>query len=132
MSKTYKGYELIKAIADGEIKDGIKVKCLDNKKIYSICYNNILIPEEGQDFIENDFGASIWIKFDFELIEDNTIDIDSINNTNLRFVLCRSDLKDDNIINVLNNFFKENDDNMDKLLKCIKQLNKEIKELKEE
>lgn len=69
--------------------------------------------------------------WEFKLIEDNNIDIDSIHNTNLRFVLCKSDLEDNNIVNILNNFFKENDDNMDKILKCVKQLNREIKELKE-
>lgn len=36
MSKTYKGYELIKAIADGEIKERNKIfRVRRRKKIYS-------------------------------------------------------------------------------------------------
>jgi len=33
MSRTYKGYELIKAIADGEIKERTTIQCLWKRRI---------------------------------------------------------------------------------------------------
>lgn len=43
----YKGYELLKAIADGEIKDGTKFKCLNEKPMQHYTDSNIYRYEHG-------------------------------------------------------------------------------------
>ena len=78
--KIYKGYQLMKAIADGEIEEGsrFKVKALWNgsyvydNRIAIVKYKNIVYEEE--EIITS------WtiINSEFELIEDETIDIESI------------------------------------------------------
>ncbi len=71
MGKTYKGWELMKAIADGEIKEGSKFKA----------EYETFIARDGYLFVEYDnrqkYANSFELKWKFELIEDE-IDIDSI------------------------------------------------------
>ena len=71
MGKTYKGWELMKAIADGEIKEGRKFKA----------EYETFIARDGYLFVEYDnrqkYANSFELKWKFELIEDE-IDIDSI------------------------------------------------------
>ena len=75
MSKTYKGWELMKAIANGDIKNGSKFRDLhqsskDNFNLYK--YEN--------ENLKGRFGGTNLITLlndKFELIEDE-IDIDSI------------------------------------------------------
>ena len=82
MSKVYKGYELMKAIADGEIKEGTEFYKLEHGGIGKIKYifnGRDLI----NDFAENKITESLTLfgiaTVEFELIEDETIDIESIN-----------------------------------------------------
>ena len=49
----YKGYELLKAIADGEIKDGTKVISKD-------CSNNRIIYFNVNELCWKDNGASVF------------------------------------------------------------------------
>lgn len=61
MSKTYKGYELYKMIAEGKIKEGTKFK--DN--------NRELLGWNGTSFIGiRDYADIVFATMDFELIED--------------------------------------------------------------
>ena len=102
----YKGYELLKAIADGEIKDGSR---------FEAEYETFIV-RDGYLFVEHDKGQeyanSFELNWEFELIEDE-IDIDSI-----------KEMKLDEIDDVT---YYIND-----LIKAVKQINKKIKELKEE
>lgn len=77
MSKTYKGYELIKEIAEGNIKKGAKfIEYKDNKEVTRSTFN-------GKDFehITDRYGSydTAWHLFNctFELIEDE-VEIDNI------------------------------------------------------
>lgn len=121
MSKTYKGYELIKAIADGEIKDNQKFDVLS---------------KDGYLWIKNatikDIGMTELLNFNFELIEDNTIDIDSIEKLEIisEYVKRPDEFgmghieykaKEPRLIGLVTN----------ELIRAVKQLNKEIKDLKE-
>lgn len=71
MKKTYKGWELMKAIVDGEIKEESKFKA----------EYETFIARDGYLFVEYDnrqkYANSFELKWEFELIEDE-IDIDSI------------------------------------------------------
>lgn len=118
MSKTYKGYELIKAIADGEIKD-TKIKWTDTSTGISdlIKISNKSIVWKPETFSTKCLTSKNII---FEPIEDNNIDIDK-----LTTFIIPSTIKE-----------KEADmwDNrieINKLIQAVKQLNREIKELKE-
>lgn len=108
----YKGYELLKAIADGKIKNGSKFRDLhqsskDNFNLYK--YEN--------ENLKGRFGGTNLISLlndEFELIEDE-IDIDSIGElksvtNNIDGTVC--------IMNKIN-----------ELVQAVKQINKEVKEL---
>lgn len=99
----YKGYELLKAIANGEIKERSRFKA----------EYKTFIARDGYLFVEYDnrqeYANSFELNWEFELIEDK-IDIDSIKKMEL-------DVIDDATYYI-------ND-----LIKAVKQLNKEVKEL---
>ena len=110
MSKFTSGHELIKEIAEGNIKEGAKfIEYKDNKEVTRSTFN-------GKDFehITDRYGSydTAWHLFNctFELIED---EIDSIEEIKLGTICDTRDL----IIN--------------KLVQAVKQLNKEIKSIKE-
>lgn len=67
----------------------------------------------------------------FELIEEDTIDIDNIeeleNRSDEYFRMLSNDAK----LNWLNKYQQEDKEKINKLVQAAKQLNKEIKELKE-
>lgn len=86
MSKTYKGWELMKAIEDGEIKDGDRLKFVNKiaetditVTVKSNLDKPVLINEDANDFL-----CANWLfETDIELIEDEIdIDIDSIEELN--------------------------------------------------
>ena len=104
----YKGYELLKAIADGKIKEGSRFKA----------EYKTFIARDGYLFVEYDNGQeyanSFELNWEFELIE-NEIDIDSIGElksitNNIDGIVC--------IMNKIN-----------ELVQAVKQINKEVKEL---
>lgn len=114
----YKGYELLKSIADGEIKEGTELfvtTSLDGR------YKNTLRAYIGHNdiywkYTNKQLPAYAFITGEFELIEDE-IDIDSIEElksvtNNIDGTIC--------IMEKIN-----------ELIQAVKQLNKEVKELKE-
>lgn len=103
----YKGYELLKAIADGEIKDGSR---------FEAEYETFIV-RDGYLFVEHDKGQeyanSFELNWEFELIEDE-IDIDSIEELEGKVE------------------YSTERNTINQLIQAVKQINKEVKELKEE
>lgn len=104
MKMKYKGYEIMKAVSEGKLNLEQKVSTT------SLEYKNCTI-----EFVLKDIAFNI-MDLDFELIEDE-IDIDSIEElksvtNNIDGTIC--------IMNKIN-----------ELVQAVKQLNKEVKELKE-
>lgn len=129
--KIYKGYELIKAIADGEIKEGSEFIIKGGEfNDFDAFYKNDEIRTDlfGKEYklTTKDFTES-----EFKLIEDNTIDIDNIKERNISYVLCDLDIENKGFKDILNKFFRENNNYIDSILQAVKQLNKEIKSIKE-
>ena len=119
----YKGYELLKAIADGEIKEGTKIfvtTSLDGRYTITsrayIGHNDIYWKDTNKQL-----PAYVFITGKFKLIEDE-IDIDSIEELDEYENEDLYDWKD-----VRDIAFK-----MNELVQAVKQLNKEVKELKED
>ena len=110
MGKTYKGWELMKAIADGEIKEGSKFKA----------EYETFIARDGYLFVEYDnrqkYANSFELKWKFELIEDE-IDIDSIEEYKQEHSERCIDV---DIRNKLN-----------EILQAVKQIDKRVKRLEE-
>lgn len=108
MVKIYKGWELLKAIADGEIKEGSKFKA----------EYETFIARDGYLFVEYDnrqrYANSFELKWEFELIEDE-IDIDSIEEYKQEYSERCIDV---DIRNKLN-----------EILQAVKQIDKRVKEL---
>ena len=115
MKMKYKGYELLKAIADGEIKEGSLI--LFDSIIWIVDeYSDIVKYQEEHITLFNTYKAKEIAMSDFELIEDE-IDIDSIEElksvtNNIDGTVC--------IMNKIN-----------ELVQAVKQLKKKGKELKE-
>lgn len=109
----YKGYELLKAIADGEIKEGSLI--LFDSIIWIVDeYSDIVKYKEEHITLFNTYKAKEIAMSDFEIIE-NKIDIDSIGElksvtNNIDGTVC--------IMNKIN-----------ELVQAVKQLNKEVKKL---
>lgn len=119
MSKIYKGYELLKAIENREIKENTEFLTKNKTKIY---YDgSILRYKEAYCGIKanTEIGMS-WLKEEFELIEDE-VDIDNIEEL-LKIEPYEAD-KTDIVINR---------NKINELLKWAKQADKEIKSIKEE
>lgn len=117
----YKGYELLKAIADGEIKEGTKFKCLNEKPMQYYPDSNIYRYEHG-NFLGRFGGFNILsiVNKDFEIVQkQEEIDIDSIEKIKLR-PSDREHLSFGGLI------FEEK---INKLVQAVKQLNKKVKEL---
>lgn len=125
MGKIYKGWELIKAIEDGKIKDGSRFKA----------GYGTFIARDGYLFVEYDnrqeYANSFELKWEFELIEDE-IDIDSIEKLskiayteiNLNKKGSKKDVKftDKEIILA---------EKINQLIKAVKQIDKRVKKLEE-
>lgn len=117
----YKGYELLKAITDGEIKEGTKFKCLNEKPMQYYPDSNIYRYEHG-NFLGRFGGFNILsiVNKDFEIVQkQEEIDIDSIEEIKLR-PSDREHLSFGGLI------FEEK---INKLVQAVKQLNKKVKEL---
>lgn len=126
----YKGYELLKAIADREIKEGTEIfvtTSLNGR------YTNISRAYIGHNDIywkdtNKQLPAYVFITGEFELIEDE-IDVDSIEE--FEIVGCNIKFNDTLLPtkSIINDMIL---DKMNKLIQAVKQLNKKVKELKEE
>lgn len=114
----YKGYELMKAIAEGKIKSGTKFKTKEGKEV----------KWNGFNLMSIDFNECYMCKIDdicfinevFELTEDE-IDIDSIEEIKLR-PSDREHLSFGGLI------FEEK---INKLVQAVKQIDKRVKELED-
>ena len=114
MSKTYKGYELIKAIADGEVKENTKFREMEENRYY-IVKDRKLWEQEDRGIYNSKLESLQIIYGVFELIEDK-IDIDNIEEIDPK--LNRSTIS----------ILKEEIETINKLVQAVKQLNKEIRE----
>lgn len=74
MKKIYKGWELMKAIADGEIKNGSRFNVHRTYSAIAVLEDRILHIEDGNKRI---LTTNDLLIYTFELIEDE-INIDSI------------------------------------------------------
>ena len=78
MSKIYKGWELMKAISDGEIKEGRKIKG-DGNETYT--FNGRCFERVDYDcFLTEDYDDIRLATTEFELIEDEIEKIYCTNN----------------------------------------------------
>ena len=113
--KIYKGYELIKAIADGEIKENSRIDVFTD---YGAYITTIKYKEGQLDWKSGEFNTGFLCSEEarFELIEDETIDIESIEELDIY----EENVSKGNIIDKIN-----------ELVQAVKQLNKEIKSIKE-
>lgn len=106
------GYELIKAIADGEIKknQNIRIKFKDNSGEIFVFDGTEIIDITHKNIFDI-YGTLTVLKSDFELIEDE-IDIDSIEEL-------------EGIVE-----YSTERNTINQLIQAVKQLKKEVKELK--
>lgn len=118
----YKGYELMKAIAEGKIKSGTKFKTKEGKEVKWNGYNLMSIDfNECYMCIINDI---CFINEVFELTEDE-IDIDSIEELNDTCYDVNAMSDDD-----LEFYHNKTRTTINEILQAVKQINKEVKELK--
>ncbi len=121
MSKTYKGWELMKAIANGDIKNGSKFRDLhqsskDNFNLYK--YEN--------ENLKGRFGGTNLIALlndKFELIEDE-IDIDSIEKLDDTCYIMYG-MQDEEI----ETYHNKTRTTMNEILQAVKQIDKRVKKL---
>ena len=122
----YKGYELLKAIADGEIKknQNIRIKFKDNSGEIFIFDGTEIIDITHKNIFDI-YGTIAVLKSDFELIEDE-IDIDSIEE--FEIVGCNIKLNDTLLPteSIINDMIL---DKMNKLVQAVKQIDKRVKKL---
>ena len=105
----YKGYELLKAIANGEIKEGSKFKAE---------YRTFVV-KNGYLFMDysnrQEYATSFELAWDFELIEDEMDNIEELSTitNNVNGIAC--------LMNKIN-----------QLIQVVNQLNKKVKQLEED
>ena len=122
MSKIYKGYKLIKAIVDGEIKEGQQFNIYENGKLYfdtPVYYRNEVLRHNGTLLTEFLTLRNI-LNLDFELIEDEEIDID-----NIEELLKIEEYEVDKTDTVINR------NKINELVRAVKQLDKRTRKEKE-
>lgn len=126
MNKTYKGWELLKAIADGEIKEGSIIRNLITHREYKYeedtCY--YYTEEVGYRYLEEENNIKKLAITDFELISEPTeeIDIQSIKNVDTIYT------RESNGANEILKFHTETREIINTLIQAIKQLDNKIKE----
>lgn len=123
MSKIYKGWELMKAIADEEIKKGTKFKDKDGKEVEWNGDNFVFTNSRGNYMCTID--DIYFINEAFEVIEAG-IDIDSIEELNDTCYDVNTMSDDD--IEIYHNITRTI---MNKILQAVKQLDKRVKKLEE-
>ena len=114
MGKVYKGYELYKMISDREIKKDSKFK--DN--------NSRIWIWDGFNFVteECDYNDFVFSLIDFELLEDEEIDIQEIEEL--------STYSDEGIEFYDKNEIHGNRLKINEIIRAVKQLDNKIKEKK--
>lgn len=117
MGKIYKGWELMKKIVDGEIKEGTKFRCLDEKLMEHYPDSNMYRYEHG-NFLGRFGGFNILsiVNKDFEIVQkQDEIDIDNIEEfksvtNNIDGTICMMS-------------------KINELVQAVKQINKKVEEL---
>lgn len=114
--KIYKGYELIKAIADGEIKEGSKFSTCRYGRVI-VFKGKCLWYEEDNEEVCN----SVIINNEFELIEDE-INIEEL--LELREINVENVTTDEDLVKEINCVIAR----QNTMLQWAKQIDKKIKE----
>lgn len=118
ISKRYKGYELLKIIADGKIKEKQQFNVYKNGNLYfdiPVYYENGVLRHNGTLLTEILTFRSI-LNLDFKLIEDEEIDIQAIEEINIDQVIGTDDKSGIALLYI------------NKLIQAVKQLDKRIKQ----
>ena len=122
MSKKYKGWELMKAIADGEIK---------NKSRFKAGYRTF-IARDGYLFTEcsdrQEYATTFELAWDFELIEDEK-DVEKIYCTNNNQGMITNSSDDNEKEKELRKYIVNNCKDIDEILQAVKQIDKRVKKL---
>lgn len=139
MSKIYKGWELMKAIADGKIKNGTKIISKDCSNNRIICFNsNELYWKDNGESIFNSICLPDFLNENFELIEyEVDIDIDSIEEIKWTEINGTGDKQDEFVLEKNGRYICANYDDVEmelvrtvnKLIQAVKQIDKRVKEL---
>ena len=122
MGKTYKGWELMKAIADGEIKEGSRFNVHRTYSAIAVLEDRILHFEDGSKRI---LTTNDLLIYTFELIEDE-IDIDSIEELNDTCYDVNIMSDDD-----LESYHNKTRTTINEILQAVKQIDKKVKKIEE-
>lgn len=114
MGKTYIGYELVQAIAEGKIKEGSKFKIHRTVGAIAILEKGTLHFTEGN---KRNLTINDLLIYTFELIEDEEIDIQSIEELDTHTF-------DSNTRTIT----IQNRNKINEILEAVKQLDKRIKQ----
>ena len=127
MGKIYKGWELIKAIADGEIKEESRFRDTYSEYIYKRnSFGELeLKRKDGEELTSPDYSYFALKDNDFELIEDE-IDIDSIEKLDDTCYIMYG-MQDEKI----ENYHNKTRTTMNEILQAVKQIDKRVKKLEE-
>lgn len=129
--KTYKGWELIRDIAEGKIKSGTKVK--SNNITYIVQDGQLIYNDEkikAMALLKSFVNSEDLINNHFELIEEQQdIDVQALQEKSISYTVCKSDIEDGSLTKILNSFFIENQAYIDSILEAVKQLDRKIKEV---
>lgn len=113
MKKIYKGWELIKAIEDGEIKNGSRFNVYRTYSAIAVLEDRILHIEDGNKRI---LTTNDLLIYTFELIEDE-INIDSI-----------EEYKQEHTERCIDIDIRNK---MNEILQAVKQIDKRVKKLED-
>jgi hypothetical protein len=113
MGKIYKGWELIKAIEDGEIKNGSRFNVYRTYSAIAVLEDKILHIEDGNKRI---LTTNDLLIYTFELIE-NEINIDSI-----------EEYKQEHTERCIDIDIRNK---MNEILQAVKQIDKRVKKIEE-
>ena len=128
MGKTYKGWELMKAIADGEIKEESRFRDTYSEYIYKRnSFGDLeLKREDGEELTSPDYSYFAEKDNDFELIQDE-IDIDRIEELNDTCYDVNTMSDDD-----LEFYHNKTRATINEILQAVKQIDKRVKKLEKE
>ena len=127
MGKIYKGWELMKAIADGEIKEESRFRDTYSEYIYKRnSFGDLeLKREDGEELTSPDYSYFVEKDNDFELIQDE-IDIDRIEELNDTCYDVNTMSDDD-----LEFYHNKTRATINEILQAVKQIDKRVKKLED-
>lgn len=113
--------DLLNKIANGE---EVPNKIKHWNKNYR--YDSLSTDYEQIGGFDSLFKNLLIYEHDLQKCLNNEVEIleeeKDIEETNLRYVVCKSDFADLHIVDLLNNFFKENDDKINELVREVRKL----------